>query len=89
MLLSGQLKATGNLYKLEITYHISISYFFPQRDALLLPEDLSLDCTSDFFPLVLQPAFFGSSQKQGFGSLKHKRNIIFTCLMKIMTQKVK
>lgn len=89
MQLSWQSKEIENLYKLKISCLVCISYFFFQRDALFLPEDLCLDCTSRFFPLPLKPAFFSSSQEKGFGSLEHKRNIIFTCLMKMMTQKVK
>lgn len=89
MQLSWQLMERGNHYKLKISYLISISYFFFPGDALFFPEDFCLDCTSSVFLLPCKPTFFGSSQKKGFGSLEHKRNIIFTCLMKMMTQKVK
>lgn len=55
MQLSWQSKEMENLYKLKISYLISISdFFFTQRDALFFPEDLGLDCTSGFFSIIVQ-----------------------------------
>ena len=89
MQLSWQLKEIENHCKLKISYLISISYFFFfPRDALFLPEDLCLDCTSGIYYCSNPPSLDQARKKKGgFGSKEHKGNIIFTCLMK-MTQKV-
>lgn len=90
MQLSWQSKEMENHYKLKIYYLISMSYFFFPRDALFLPEDLCLDCASGvFFYYRANPPSSDQARKKEFGSLEHTRNIIFSCLMKMMTARVK